>query len=940
MRAIPCALLIVCLLAGPLLPAAQAADAMWVWERATESIIEGPDRDTELQNLIDFCEENFIDQIYMAAQKVNPNNPNAQQPSMLIPANYPRWEQVLTALHNAGIRVESLSGKGDWLMPTGNWTKSPLNFPLKEDRGYGLGILDDILTYQEAHAGNPVQQFDGIHLDIEIQTLVPDDPDPDDDFFELYDDPDHPGEKIDELKRINFFLEFIDQVTTARAAFSYDETTLPFNWDISMNYDLGPSPKAPGHASRVIEYPDANSGVNVTKPAWQHIFDRLEQITFLTYSDRIRPIAAQMKVELAYVDSLVAPPLIRFSLEFQDRFRNNDLASVGVGNEDRQAYINLRQNASTLMIGRGYFIGWAMHTYDNINPANGDYQTWVADNPPITYPPQPVLFEPLGSAIILPTRPSEPIMDPIYVRLKLQAHPDFVHIPGAFGSRSMMSILPTGYGYASEADIEKINDISPDEPNRWYDGAAPIGWFYYHLSSMRWWRSSDGPDTEVNELVMHGLTWPNPVTVDNPALGVERDIVLQEGQLYRLQLIYNGPTDGGILEFANMPLCGTAPLDNSPTNPLEVTIVLGQLANLGSGSLEHSNTSVTIVDNDGDGLLDVEEMLMGTDSCNPSSQPSAQVVGRQIFYNNSAFDGNDPSANANDDQAIALDKLALMPDDTARFVHYTSYSRGINGIMVDIQNLPEAAILNNEADLVFRMGNDNDPSGWVDAPAPESITIRPGPGGGNFARVTIIWSDAQAVKQQWLQVTVRATDQTGLGTDDVFYFGNAIGDSGDSEFDAQVGIADELNARFNPHNFTDPAPIDDFVDFNRDARVTIDDELTVRFNPTNFITALKLITVPPVSGQQMVLADAPVDSVEQRLIQISSSRLINRGAALNTTAATEASSSRPFVLQASPAEPENDPLPILASVWQDYSDSRRSRSVIEARSHSDRTGSR
>ncbi len=632
MRVNPLAL-VVCLLTGLLPRAVQAADAMWVWERATESIIEGPDRDAELQKLLDFCAENFIDEIYMSVLKVNPNNPDAQQPSMLIPANEARWEQVLAALHDAGIRVEALSGKGDWLMPTGLWTTPPLNFPLKEDRGYGLGVLDDILQYQSDHQGSPQQQFDGVHLDIEIQTLVPDDPNPGDDTFELYPDPRHAEEEIDELKRIGFFLQFIDQVVAARTAAGYDPLNLPFNWDISMNYDLGPSASAPGHASLSIDYPDADGGGNVTKPAWQHIFDRLERIAFLTYSDRIRPIAAQMKRELAYVAALAIPPLVRFSFEFQDRFRNNNLASVGLGNEDRLAYINLRQNADALMIGRDYYAGWAMHTYDNINANNGDYQTWVNDNPPMAYPPAGLEdFESSDAAITLPTRPlgSQDITDPVYVRLKLQADPGYVYTSG-FSVRSMMSLVPIGYGYASEADLENLNqEANPaNDPNRWYDGAAPVGWFYFKRPLMRWWRPgvvNDPTETSDNELVSEGVCWPNPATAQDPQLGVERDIVLQRDEFYRFVLIYNGPTGAGILEFASVPLCGLAPPDNSPNNPLEVRIVLGELANLASLDLEHSNTSVTIVDNDGDELLDVQEMLMGTDRCNPASPASLALV--------------------------------------------------------------------------------------------------------------------------------------------------------------------------------------------------------------------------------------------------------------------------------------------------------------------------
>ena len=66
---------------------------------------------------------------------------------------------------------------------------------------------------------------------------------------------------------------------------------------------------------------------------------------------------------------------------------------------------------------------------------------------------------------------------------------------------------------------------------------------------------------------------------------------------------------------------------------------------------------------------------------------SAQVVGRYIFYNDSYFDWEVISeSHTNDDNAIAADKAALLPGQTATFANYTSYSHGINGIMVDIKH--------------------------------------------------------------------------------------------------------------------------------------------------------------------------------------------------------------------------------------------------------------
>ena len=228
-----------------------------------------------------------------------------------------------------------------------------------------------------------------------------------------------------------------------------------------------------------------------------------------------------------------------------------------------------------------------------------------------------------------------------------------------------------------------------------------------------------------------------------------------------------------------------------------------------------------------------------------------EVVGRHIFYNDSVWDGNNPLPNANDDNAIApspatasdpwLGKEALLPGQRADFQNYTSYVKGINGIMVDIRGSSGVPTTDN---FVFRMGNSFDVGSWPLAPPPRSITVRPGAGVDGSDRVTLIWPD-NAIHKQWLQVTVRLA---GMEQPDVFYWGNAIAESGNSATDAKVNAIDMLSARDNPHNFLRPAPIDDFVDFNRDRRVNATDMLIARDNNTNFFTALKLIRAPGIGA--------------------------------------------------------------------------------------------
>jgi hypothetical protein len=220
----------------------------------------------------------------------------------------------------------------------------------------------------------------------------------------------------------------------------------------------------------------------------------------------------------------------------------------------------------------------------------------------------------------------------------------------------------------------------------------------------------------------------------------------------------------------------------------------------------------------------------------------ASVVDRHVFYNNSAFDGYDPRANAADDAAIAVDKQALLPGQAASFANYTSYSRGINGIMVDIAAAAHPDQI-TAADFVFRVGNDDRPADWVAAPQPTSVVVRPLAGRDGSDRVTIVWSD-NAIRRQWLQVTVLATPNTGLTAADVFYYGNAVGETGNSAADARVDAADMLAVRSHFRSFRDPATIDDPHDLNRDGRVDATDLLLARNNQTGLATSLKMITIP------------------------------------------------------------------------------------------------
>ena len=105
--------------------------------------------------------------------------------------------------------------------------------------------------------------------------------------------------------------------------------------------------------------------------------------------------------------------------------------------------------------------------------------------------------------------------------------------------------------------------------------------------------------------------------------------------------------------------------------------------------------------------------------------------------------------------------------------------------------------------------------------------------------MTIIWADGD-IANEWLQVTVLANNKTGLASDDVFYFGSIIGDTGNSTTDAIVDTLDIGRIRQNFSGFN-TVPVTSLHDHNHDGRVHTLDIGVVRLNFTGFVP-VNLIT--------------------------------------------------------------------------------------------------
>ena len=229
---------------------------------------------------------------------------------------------------------------------------------------------------------------------------------------------------------------------------------------------------------------------------------------------------------------------------------------------------------------------------------------------------------------------------------------------------------------------------------------------------------------------------------------------------------------------------------------------------------------------------------------------ASSIVGRQLFYNDSPrWDvTNNNLPGFSDDNAIAPDKTAYLPGSgAATFANVSSYTRGINGVMVDLAGAHGTITAN---DFAFKTGNNNSPSTWATAPAPTVVTVRGGAGAGGSDRVELIWPSS-TILNSWLEVIVRGNDalgssnlNTGLAASDVFFFGSAPADSGSGDTSTFLtNTIDEQAARNDPHSQANPATITNTQDYNRDGLVNAIDQQAARSFFNSNATALKVISI-------------------------------------------------------------------------------------------------
>ena len=193
---------------------------------------------------------------------------------------------------------------------------------------------------------------------------------------------------------------------------------------------------------------------------------------------------------------------------------------------------------------------------------------------------------------------------------------------------------------------------------------------------------------------------------------------------------------------------GNTVVDDNSTS-VTLTLVGGTFSGGGTTAIATVSGGVAtftnlVIDIPGEYSLQASSSGLAGDTT-PDFLVLGNVVARKLFYNQSGtagptvrYDGNNPAANSLDDNAIALDKVALLPGaGPASFANVSSYSRGINGVMVDLYAFGSITA----SDFIFKMGNNNAPSSWAPAPTPTLVTVRSGFGTSGSDRIELIWTN-------------------------------------------------------------------------------------------------------------------------------------------------------------------------------------------------------
>lgn len=239
---------------------------------------------------------------------------------------------------------------------------------------------------------------------------------------------------------------------------------------------------------------------------------------------------------------------------------------------------------------------------------------------------------------------------------------------------------------------------------------------------------------------------------------------------------------------------------------------------------------------DGGWLISDGQRTVGdvTESYTPGESYVANRV--TFFSGSSAYDsGEDVDAIV----ASAGTKRALRPGQTAGADNVTAYTGGINGLIIDIANAAGLSDANVADYLEFQIASEADAATWSWAQDLEPASMTVSQTGVNGAtRVVVRW-DEPLLQNQWLITTVKAGAATGLTQDDVFAFGNLVGDTNG---DGVVGLPDVFELRGSYGKTREQGRLEQ-TDINRDGYISFADVFSMQ---QDYLSKLDMSLTLPV----------------------------------------------------------------------------------------------
>lgn len=247
----------------------------------------------------------------------------------------------------------------------------------------------------------------------------------------------------------------------------------------------------------------------------------------------------------------------------------------------------------------------------------------------------------------------------------------------------------------------------------------------------------------------------------------------------------------------------------------------------------------------------------------------ASVVDSFVYYRNSSFDGAGIMAALDHYKQLARESFE---PQTLGVDNLINSSRGINGLVFNILNLPADSLENSDFHVqVSPTGVFNElastPKSWELAPDPENIVVVKDEQSG-ISQVNVQWPD-DSIVNRWLRITIHANENTGLEEPAVYYIGHLHGKSTNWLINYggwnpsgvyEVHSVDLLAIRAEVGQNVEAGNV---FDINKDGVISFQDIMAMRDSVGTMLSNVTVVASGGENGAPMM--SSPLDSASNQL---------------------------------------------------------------------------